>query len=154
MVTPFDSDQDVIANPERTRLFAVNSGSNTIAVFEITGNGALTPVNGSPFPSGGTNPVSVGLARDVLTVVNKGMDPAQPAGGASYAAFRVTPRDQLTALLSAEPVDAAISPTQALVSPSNRLVFGADFLGGLVRSFLVQANGALLQTGLITPPGV
>ena len=57
---PFDSDQDVIANPERTRLFAVNSGSNTIAVFEIAGNGALTPMTGSPFPSGGTNPVSVG----------------------------------------------------------------------------------------------
>ena len=80
------------------------------------------------------------------------MDPAQPTGGANYAAFRVTPRGQLTSQLSTAPIEPAISATQALVSPSQRLVFGADFLGGLLRSFLVQANGALLQTGLITPP--
>ncbi|MEO6238277.1 MAG: hypothetical protein ABIQ52_14865 [Vicinamibacterales bacterium] len=149
---PFDSDQNLIANPERTHLFAVNSGSNSIAVFDIANNGALTPVAGSPFPSGGTNPVSIGLARDVLAVVNKGMDPAQPAGAANYAAFRVTPRGQLTALLSTETIDPAVSATQALISPSKQLVFGADFLGGLLRSFLVLPDGALLQTGLVAPP--
>jgi 6-phosphogluconolactonase (cycloisomerase 2 family) len=47
---PFDSDQNVIANPEHTLLFAVNSGSNTIAVFHIHENGSLSPVEGSPFP--------------------------------------------------------------------------------------------------------
>lgn len=87
-----------------------------------------------------------------MTVVNKGMDPAQPTGVANYAAFRVTPGGQLTSLLSTEPIDSAISATQALVSPSKRLVLGADFLGGLLRSFLVQPNGALLQTGLGSPP--
>ena len=75
-----------------------------------------------------------------------------PAGGANYAAFRVTPRGELTALLSTEPIDQSISATQALVSPSKRLIFGADFLGGLLRSFLVRPNGALLQTGLVAPP--
>lgn len=149
---PFDSDQNLIVNPERTHLFAVNSGSNSIAVFNIHNNGALTPVAGSPFPSGGRNPVSIGLARDVLAVVNKGMDPAQPAGAANYTAFRVTPQGQLTTLLSTETIDPAISATQALVSPSKQLVFGADFLGGLLRSFLVRPDGALLQTGLVAPP--
>ena len=149
---PFDSDQEVITNPEHTRLFAVNSGSNSIAVFDIAPGGQLTRVPGSPFPSGGSNPVSVGLARDVLTVVNKGMDPAQPPGGANYTSFRVTPEGRLTSLLSSTPIDAAVSASQALISPGKRLLFGADFLGGLLRSFLIQPDGDLQQTGLISPP--
>ena len=32
---PFDSDQEVIVNPQHTLLFAVNGGSDTIAVFNI-----------------------------------------------------------------------------------------------------------------------
>jgi len=36
---PFDSDQNLIVNPDGTLLFAVNSGSNSIAVFRITSNG-------------------------------------------------------------------------------------------------------------------
>ncbi|MEO5742351.1 MAG: beta-propeller fold lactonase family protein [Vicinamibacterales bacterium] len=149
---PFDSDQDIITNPERTRLFAVNSGSNTIAVFEIAANGALTALPGSPFPSGGTNPVSVGLVRDALAVVNKGMDPQQSAADANYSSFRVTPEGQLTTLLSTHPIEPSVSATQALVSPSKRLVFGADFLGGLLRSFLVEPTGALRQVDLQSPP--
>ena len=58
---PFDSDQNLIENPEGTLLFAVNSGSNSIAVFLINSDGSLTAVDGSPFPSGGSDPVSLGL---------------------------------------------------------------------------------------------
>ncbi|MEP7084194.1 MAG: hypothetical protein ABI854_05605, partial [Betaproteobacteria bacterium] len=93
---PFDSDQNIIVNPERTLLFAVNSGSNTIAVFNIRADGSLVHVAGSPFPSGGINPVSVGLARDTLVVVNKAMDPQQPANQLpNYTTFRVFPDGRL-----------------------------------------------------------
>jgi 6-phosphogluconolactonase (cycloisomerase 2 family) len=63
---PFDSDQNVIVNPEHTLVFAVNSGSNTIAVFHIRSDGRLSAVEGSPFASGGINPVSVGLKNDCV----------------------------------------------------------------------------------------
>ena len=53
---PFDSDQEVIVNPQHTLLFAVNGGSDTIAVFNIQADGSLTPVAGSPFPSGAPIP--------------------------------------------------------------------------------------------------
>jgi hypothetical protein len=53
---PFDSDQNLIENPEGTLLFAVNSGSNSIAVFLINSDGSLTAVDGSPFPSAGSDP--------------------------------------------------------------------------------------------------
>src|ERR1700722_16440044 len=58
---PFDSDQNLIENASGTLLFAVNSGSNTVAVFNIHPDGSLNPVSGSPFPSGGSAPVRVGL---------------------------------------------------------------------------------------------
>jgi hypothetical protein len=63
---PFDSDQNLTEDRAGTMLFAVNSGSNTIAVFDIQQDGGLVPVSGSPFPSGGSDPVSVGLIGDTL----------------------------------------------------------------------------------------
>ncbi len=50
---PDDSDQEIVASEDRRFLFAVNSGSDTVAVFEINADGSLTHVKGSPFPSGG-----------------------------------------------------------------------------------------------------
>ncbi len=94
---PFDSDQNVIANPDHTLLFAVNSGSNSIAVFHIQSGGSLVAVDGSPFPSGGINPVSVGLVGNILVVVNKNEDPKQDTTHSlpNYTSFRVTPQGKL-----------------------------------------------------------
>src|SRR5688500_3761959 len=78
VIGPLDSDQDLIVNRSRTLLFATNRSSNTIAVFRIRRDGSLTHVEGSPFPSGGINPVSVGIAGRTLIVVNKNEDPTQP----------------------------------------------------------------------------
>jgi len=74
---PFDSDQNLLVSHRPSLLFAVNSGSNSIAAFHIHSDGSLTAVSGSPFPSGGSDPVSVGLLEDTLVVVNKAQDPNQ-----------------------------------------------------------------------------
>jgi 6-phosphogluconolactonase (cycloisomerase 2 family) len=144
---PFDSDQLVITNAEHTLLFAVNPGSNSIAVFHIEADGGLTHVHGSPFPSGGSNPVSVGLAKDTLVVVNKAMDPAQPnARTPSYASFHVAADGRLSAIpASIISVAPGSSPSQALVPANARFAFGSDFLGGTLQSFAVQADGSLSQ---------
>src|SRR6185312_13653620 len=63
-----DADQEVITNPRHTLLFAVNSSSDTIAVFHIEPDGGLSPVAGSPFPSNGKAPSSVGLPGNTLIV--------------------------------------------------------------------------------------
>jgi hypothetical protein len=148
---PFDSDQNLIENPSGTLLFAVNSGSNTIAVLNIHPDGSLSPVNGSPFPSGGSDPVSVGLKGNTLLVVNKDQDPAQAgtAAGAilpNYTTFSVSPGGQLTPVPdSTVSVAVGSSPSQALIASQDSVVFGADFLGGLVQSFSLDPNGALDQ---------
>ncbi|MGH7998028.1 MAG: lactonase family protein [Brasilonema sp.] len=144
-----DNDQNVIVNPEHTRLFAVNSGSNTIAVFDIKKDGSLSPVSGSPFPSGGVNPESLGLANNVLYVVNRNLDrnnPTQDAYGsqANYTGFRVTRRGQLVPIPgSTVSVPNGSGPTQALISKDKRMLFGAEFTGGLLRSFRIFPGGRL-----------
>jgi 6-phosphogluconolactonase (cycloisomerase 2 family) len=144
---PFDSDQNVIVNADHTLLFAVNGGSDTIAVFRINGDGSLTPVDGSPFPSGGSNPVSVGLSGDdVLCVVNQDQDPGHPGLFLpNYTSFRVTDRGRLIPVpRSTFFVDAGASPSQALVSPDGGVLFGAEFLGGLLRTFRISGDGRLV----------
>jgi 6-phosphogluconolactonase (cycloisomerase 2 family) len=144
---PFDSDQNLITNPEGTLLFAVNSGSNSIAVFRITPEG-LQAVDGSPFPSGGSDPVSLGLKDDILTVVNKDQDPAQNANVVqpNYTTFRVLPNGVLAPIdHSTVSVAYGSSPSQALIASRGPFVFGADFLGGLLQSFGIDEDGRLQQ---------
>jgi 6-phosphogluconolactonase (cycloisomerase 2 family) len=145
---PFDSDQEIIVNSAHTLLFAVNGGSDTIAVFTINDNGSLTPVAGSPFPSGGSNPVSVGLSNDsVLVVVNQDQDPNHPGLFLpNYTSFHVSPQGQLTPVKhSTISLDIGSSPSQALISPDGSLMFGAEFLGGLLRSLRITESGRLIE---------
>ena len=143
---PFDSDQNVITNAEGTTLYAVNSGSDTIAVFHVSTNGRLSLVPGSPFSSGGTNPVSIGIARDTLAVVNKAMDPSRPQlNQPNYTSFALAPGGALEkGPLSTNVAPVGSSPSQADVSSGARLVFDAQFLGGHLQSFLVDHDGSLI----------
>ena len=162
----FANDTPVIANRQRTLLFAVNEGSNSIAVFRIGGDGGLQDVAGSPFPSGGFQPVSLGLVGDVLTVANKNGDPAQASVEANaqpnYTTFRVGRDGAL--LPTGSTVTATASPSQAIAIPQSEyrdlgafgydrerggddlgFVFGADFAGGRLQSFEVGRSGNLVQ---------
>ncbi|PYX87247.1 MAG: hypothetical protein DMG68_12435 [Acidobacteria bacterium] len=143
---PFDSDQNVLTNAEGTVLYAVNSGSDTIAAFRIAANGSLSPLAGSPFSSGGTGPVSVGIARDTIAVVNKAMDPSRPAlNQPSYTSFSLTPEGAFeNGPLSTQLAPVGSSPSQADVSSGKRLVFDAQFLGGHLQSFLLGHDGSLI----------
>jgi 6-phosphogluconolactonase (cycloisomerase 2 family) len=144
---PFDSDQNLFVGLDPALLFAVNSGSNSIAVFHIEHDGSLTAVSGSPFASGGIDPVSVGLRGDILTVVNKDGDPNQSANPAlpNYTTFRVDGDGALDPIKnSTVAVAYGSSPSQALIAAVGPFVFGADFLGGLLQSFQLDEGGHLL----------
>jgi len=151
---PYDSDGNIIANPAHTLLFAVNGGSDSIAVFRIAASGALTPVDGSPFPSGGANPCGLGLAGNVLCVVNKDEDPNHPGEALpNYTSFRVTPQGRLIPIPNSTVYDENGSdPSQILIAPGGRLAFGADFLGGALRSFALDANGRLRPRAIMPLP--
>ena len=149
---PFDSDQNIIVNPTHTLLFAVNSGSNSIAVFHIANDGSLTPVQGSPFYSEGVQPVSLGYEDGILVVVNKHGDPAQNTDKSlpNYTTFRLNDDGTLTHISqSTIEVAAGSSPSQALVHAG--LVFGADFLGGMIESFSLDSGYLYQKTPLTLP---
>lgn len=144
---PYDSDQEIITNEDQTLLFAVNGGSDTIAVFRFLSDGSLEPVKGSPFPSGGSNPVSLGLSGNKLIVVNQDNDPGHPGQFLpSYSTVQIKPNGKLTPIQgSTFTLDRGSNPTQALVPYTNpSLVFGCEFLGGLIRSFKLSTKGQLI----------
>ena len=161
---PHDSDQEIIANPQHTLLFAVNSGSDTVAVFHIEENGSLTPVDGSPFPSGGSDPVSLGLDGNTLFIANQSGDFGRPSSLLpNYTAMRVEwdgvlrpigDRTNDTSHRFQSTVDVAngSSPSQALTVAGSDLLFGADFLGGLLQRFRHDEDGQLHQLPPLSLP--
>src|SRR5271156_4409497 len=138
---PFDSDSEVIVNPDQTLLFAVNAGSDSVAVFSIKDDGTLVTVLGSPFPSGGNDPVSLALNGNVLIVANQSGDFARPStilpnyttlrvgSNGTLIPFGTTTNDSSRALQNTVSVAAGTSPSQALIPAGTNLLFGADFLG-------------------------
>lgn len=181
----FDTDQSIQVSADRKLLFAVNSGSSfengqrilaSIAVFHIHDDGSLQAVVGSPFPSGGTQPVSVGLSGDILAVANKDNLPPLINGVnfaelPNYTSFRVDEDGGLTPIPgSTVSVAYGSSPSQALAaavnfddSPSTsssihrdssqgRLVFGADTLGAMLQSFRIDEDGRLRQNLPLAAP--
>ncbi len=155
-IGPNDADQDLIISPDHKTLFAVNPGSDTIAVFQTNSDGSLKQINNSPFTSGGVNPVSLGLSGNQLYVVNKNQDPERPNSALpNYTGFRVAGNGHLSAIpYSTVELGAGYSPTQALISPSGDLMFGMQLFPGPLNgvpglqpgyldSFRIGANGRL-----------
>src|SRR3954453_1839514 len=56
-----DAEQQLVTNADKRLLFAPNAGSDPVAVFHIEADGSLPPAPGSPFPSLGKAPASVGV---------------------------------------------------------------------------------------------
>ena len=151
---PYDSDQNLVVDRDRRLLFAVNSGSDSIAVFNINSDGSLRAIAGSPFPSGGTNPVSLGLAGNTLFVANKNGDFAHESSlQPNYTAMRIHDDGSLTPVQnSTVSVAYGSSPAQALVVPGKNLVFGDDFLAGVLQAFNTDDEGHLRQRPPVSLP--
>jgi len=115
----FDLHQNLMLSADAHRLFVTNGGSDSIAIFEIFDDGSLQPAPGSPFLSGGGNPVSIGLAGDKLYVVNKNDDPGRDMSGSNpnYTGFRIEVNGRLTPIRGSTVELETLwrSPTQALV---------------------------------------
>jgi pSer/pThr/pTyr-binding forkhead associated (FHA) protein len=138
-------DHQVLLSADHTLLFAVNQGSNSIAVFHVNATtGALTPVTGSPFSSFGIAPIGLGFSNGTLIVANHGItapfDPspmpvvtssggasttvgATPPGPADLVSFKVSPTGALTRVSNTAPdpdglIDATVSPDGSTVVTS------------------------------------
>jgi hypothetical protein len=156
----WDSDQEVVINSAGTVLFAVNGHSNNISAFTIGAAGVLHTVSGSPFPSGGPQPASIGLKNNaygndvsLMFVVNKNSDPLQTGGFPNYTTFRVSPGGVMVPNAgSTWPLAAGVSPAQAVVRRDAVQFFGIEFMNSTVTAYQASHAGVLSQISQSIPP--
>jgi DNA-binding beta-propeller fold protein YncE len=142
-----DAEQQIVTNASRTLLFTVNTGTDTIAVFHIAADGTLTPVKGSPFPSLGKAPASVGVSGNELFVANKAQDGIRKlkTTAANYATFRIGSDGTLTPLGTPVEAPPRSSPTETYVPPHTGHLMIATEESGPFRAFTIGADGQLTQ---------
>jgi 6-phosphogluconolactonase len=149
---PLGSQGSLILNADNRLLFAVNAGSDSITAFVVAGD-ALTPLQ--TISSGGTQPVSLTVHRDMLYVLNAG-------GSPNITGFRIVPEAQQSKTLvpiagSTQPLPNGNTATPAEISFSrdgsailvtepgaNQIVSFAASQNGqasLVNTFAVMGSG-------------
>lgn len=141
-----DAEGQIAVNEDQTRLYTVNSGSDTIAGFNIHDDGSLSPIEGSPFPSGGQAPASVTVAGDELFVANKAQDGVRDLSDtpASYVSFHINTDGSLSPLHDPVQVPPGSSPTQVYNPPGSDLIVSTE-LPGPWRVFKFSEDGKLTQ---------
>ena len=140
-----DAQDQIVVDPRRRLLFAVNQGSDSIAVFHLQRNGRPVAVLGSPFAAGGKAPGSLALAGPFLIVVDKAQDTRRDlhAVRPTYRAFRIGARGALTPAGKAFRSDAFASPTAAFPLTPRLLVTTEE--AGPFRTLLLGPDGSITQ---------
>lgn len=151
MGAPTDGDQQIQVDRKRKLLFAVNQGSDTVAVFRILDDGGLEHVKGSPFPSGGIGPISVGLSDATVLVVNKGYDGKRKINDPGMVAqFQLGEDGTLTPKGTPIRIDPGAGPPQALVIDRADIVVVPELITGPYRALRRGADGTF-RSGPTTP---
>lgn len=117
-------------------LLAVDAGSNQISVLRIHHDGSLQPAEGSPFASGGSEPVSIAARGSLVYVANTG------TGGANYAGFTLNSGGHLQPLAGATaPVPDGSGLGDVLFNADGTRLVGIRVNTSLIDSFVVGADG-------------
>ena len=155
LVTPAggDFDSQGAVRISRSRLFAVNPGSNSIAVFDIAPSGELKAVPGSPFASGGSTPLSVTVHDDLVYVANQAVPFANPATAPNITAFRMSKDGRLTPIAGSTiefppgqgPGDVEFNPGGTILAVTAGFQSGGD-----LHTYAVEEDG-LLKEGAGSP---
>jgi DNA-binding beta-propeller fold protein YncE len=123
----------VVLSENERWLFAVDAGSNELAVFRIEGNGLeLT----DHVPSGGEMPISVTFRAGVAYVLNAG-------GAGNITGFTLSAQGQLTPLAgSTQPLSgAATGGAQVEFTPDARQLVVTEKATNLILTYDVDASG-------------
>jgi 6-phosphogluconolactonase (cycloisomerase 2 family) len=132
-------------------ILAVNPGSDTIAVLEKTSRGLLH-VEGSPFPSGGSTPLSLAVHDDMVYVANQAAEFASPKSAPNIAGFKLLKNGKLMRVSgSVAELPKGMGPAQVEFAANGRvIVVTAGFQGGggdgsRIYTYQVMADGKLVD---------
>jgi 6-phosphogluconolactonase (cycloisomerase 2 family) len=123
-------------------LLAVDAGSDQIAVSRIQPDGGLRPAAGSPVASGGVDPVSITVHRNLVYVANAG--PGSTAGDTNYTGFELNAGGHLTPIPGSTfvlPNDS--QPGQVLFNGPGTKLAGTRIATSQIDSFTVSQDGRL-----------
>jgi hypothetical protein len=122
-------------------ILAVDAGSNQISVLRVGSGGEPQPVAGSPFSSGGVDPVSIAVAGDVVYVTNQGGTGVAPNVTSFYLApwGALYPRQD-----SSAPLPGGSAPGDVVVSPNGQNVAVTLVASSQIASFSVTRRNGLL----------
>jgi len=124
-------------------LLAVDAGSNQVSVLRIQPDGSLRPAQGSPVASGGVDPVSIGVHRNLVYVANAG--PGSESGDTNYTGFRLDAGGHLRSIPDSTyvlPNDS--KPGQVLFNGDGTKVAGTRIATSEIDSFTVGDDGRLV----------
>src|SRR5262245_9132094 len=118
-----DIDQQGAIRVHGNYVLAVNPGSESVAVFRKGDRGMLTPVPGSPFPSGGPAPLSLTIHGDLVYVANQAPPLANPSAAPNIVGFRMDSEGRLTPISNSTiAFPAGHGPAQVEFSPGGELI--------------------------------
>jgi 6-phosphogluconolactonase (cycloisomerase 2 family) len=147
---PLGSQGAVVLSEDNHLLFAVNAGSSSISVFSVSGDG-LTLLD--TVSSGGVEPLSLTVRRDLVYVVNSGGNP-------NISGFRIEPagcpcgRSKILAPLSGSthnlPGGAAAAPAEVAFNSDGSVLLVTEKGTNLIDTFTVDDDG-VAQPGVSFP---
>jgi 6-phosphogluconolactonase (cycloisomerase 2 family) len=129
----------LILTPHRTRLFAVDAGSDQISVVNVhDGKLSLAGI----FPSGGAGPVSLTYRDGLLYVLNAANVSKTPA---NVAGFQVDAQGRLHPIAGAtRPLSAAHpNPAQVQIDPFGRFLLVTEKGTNLIDLYQIHSDGSL-----------
>jgi 6-phosphogluconolactonase len=122
-------------------LLAVDAGSGQISVLRLD-HGIPQPVQGSPFASGGVNPVSIAVYKNLVYVANAG--PGSNPGDTNYTGFTLSAAGQLKPIPdSTYALPSNSVPGEVLFNGNGRKLVGTRIGTSEIDSFTVGRHGLL-----------
>ncbi len=128
-------------------VLAVNPGSHSISVLRKH-EGMLMPVSGSPFPSGGENPLSLSVHENVVYVANQAVPFGNPRTMPNITGFRLGEDGKLMPIpRSTLAFPKGLGPAQIEFAPGSGLVAVTSGFqsedGSRIHGGKLQADGTL-----------
>ncbi len=142
----------VRAAPSPTFIYTNNGAlvgrPNSVGAFAVAPDGALVPVPGQPFPTGGTDGAA-NAAIDQIFIVGKLLYAANSFSG-DVSGFTIDPATGVPTPVPGSPfqVDPYVSTVTALTgTPDGRFLFAAMSGTGFVYTFRINPDGSLSSLG-------
>src|SRR5262245_25111584 len=145
-----DIDQQGAVRVHGDFVLAVNPGSDSVAVLRKGEGGKLRAVAGSPFPSGGSAPISLTAHGDLVYVANQAPPFAKPTSAPNVTGFRLGADGALTPIPGSTITFPAFhGPAQVEFNPRGETVAVTsgfqEHATSQVHGYKVQADGTLKE---------